>query len=316
MSKPMPETTKKMMIQLNGENKTLDGQITLSGLLSNLGIAKEKVAIELNLEIVSKNAYDQTRLKEGDQVEIVHFVGGGSAATSLVIVESPSKCKTIHQYLGDNFEVAASMWHVINLPKSKMGIDIENNFEPQYIVVRDKKKTLSELKKKAKNKKEIFLACDPDREGEAISWHLKNQLGNGKKVARVVFNEITKEAVQEAFKHPTDINMNLVGAQQARRVLDRLVGYSLSPLLWQKVGRGLSAGRVQSVALRILVDREREIKAFTPEEYWTIEAELKKKKGDKTPFIAKLEKVGELKVEIKNEKSSHDLLAKIHPHDF
>ena len=312
----MPDTTDPITIQLNGEKKRFEGALTLSTLLSKLNVPKEKVVIELNVEIVPRDSFDHVTLKDGDEVEIVHFVGGGAPAQCLVIVESPAKCKTIHKYLGDNFEVAASMGHVIDLPRSKMGINIENNFEPQYIVAKDKKKTLSELKKKAKNKKEIYLACDPDREGEAISWHLKNELGNGKKVVRVVFNEITEEAVKEAFKHPTTIDMNLVGAQQARRVLDRLVGYSLSPLLWQKVGRGLSAGRVQSVALRLIVDREREIRAFVPVEYWTIEAELKKKKGNQTLFIAKLEKIGEVKAEIKDEKTAQGILSTIKSSDF
>lgn len=295
---------KPFTIQLNGEKRTLQDTKTLADLLKSLAIPRERVVVEHNMTIVPREELTSTQLKEGDQVEIVHFVGGGAPATALVIVESPAKSKTINKYLGPNYEVTASMGHVIDLPKSKMGIDIENNFEPKYIVVKDKKKTLSELKKKAKNKKEIFLACDPDREGEAISWHLQNQLGKGKKVSRVVFNEITKAAVLEAFKHPKNVNMNLVSAQQARRVLDRLVGYSLSPLLWQKVGRGLSAGRVQSVALRLIVDREREIKAFVPEEYWTIEADLKKKKGDPKQFVAKLEKKNDEKIEVKEGKSA------------
>mgnify|MGYP001568440210 FL=1 len=324
-------------VRLNGEKRSFAGDLTLLGLLTQLSLPKEKVVVELNLEIISKDRLEETVLKDGDEVEIVHFVGGGSApkkkkgtkagtsseqdgavsgARALVIVESPAKCKTIHKYLGQHFEVAASMGHVIDLPKSKMGIDIENNFEPQYIVVKDRKKTLTDLKKRAKNKKEIYLACDPDREGEAISWHLKKQLGEGKKVARVVFNEITKEAVLEAFKHPSEIDMDLVGAQQARRVLDRLVGYSLSPLLWQKVGRGLSAGRVQSVALRLIVDREREIRAFTAEEYWSIEAELKKKKGHFGAFVAKLEKIGEIKAEIKNELAAKEIYEKIKDNIF
>ena len=313
-------------VRLNGEKRLFAGDLTLIDLLNQLSIPKEKIVIELNLEILSKDRLEKTVLKDGDEVEIVHFVGGGSSTeasadvgpakrhngpSALVIVESPAKCKTIHKYLGQYFEVAASMGHVIDLPKSKMGIDVENNFEPQYIVVKDRKKTLTDLKKRAKNKKEIYLACDPDREGEAISWHLKNQLGEGKKVARVVFNEITKEAVLEAFKHPSEIDMDLVGAQQARRVLDRLVGYSLSPLLWQKVGRGLSAGRVQSVALRLIVDRERDIRAFTAEEYWSLEAELKKKKGHSETFVAKLEKIGEITAEIKNESAAKEIYGKV-----
>jgi DNA topoisomerase-1 len=206
---------------------------------------------------------------------------------------------------------------VIDLPKSKMGIDVTKNFQPEYEVIRDRKKTLSELKKKAQNKKEIFLACDPDREGEAISWHLKNELArSGQKIARVIFNEITKDAVLEAFKHPLEIDMNLVGAQQARRVLDRLVGYNLSPLLWQKVGRGLSAGRVQSVALRLIVDQERKILAFHPEEYWTIEAELKKRQGDTQLFSAKLDKIAAQKADLQNKDTAAGHLEKIKTSPF
>ncbi len=285
-------------IILNGEKREFSSGINLLQLLEALKIVKEKVVVEHNLEIVSRDCLSDVAVREGDQIEIVHFVGGGAPAHALVIVESPAKCKTIQKYLGSGFEVTASMGHVIDLPKSKMGIDIENNFEPKYIVVKDRKKTLSELKKKAKSKKEIYLACDPDREGEAISWHLKEALGKGKTVWRVVFNEITKDAILEAFKKPHDLNMDLIGAQQARRVLDRLVGYSLSPLLWQKVGRGLSAGRVQSVALRLIVDQERKIRAFVPEEYWSIEADLKKKSGDTRTFKANLEKIGDKKIEM------------------
>ena len=308
-----PLSNAALTVRLNGEKKIFQSSLTLAELLKNLSISREKVVIEHNMEIIPKDSLDSRRIQDGDRIEIVHFVGGGASAEQgkarcLVIVESPAKCKTIHKYLGPDFEVTASMGHVIDLPRSKMGIDIENNFEPKYIVVKDRKKTLSDLKKKAKDKKEIYLACDPDREGEAISWHLQNELGKGKKVSRVVFNEITKEAVQEAFKHPMKVDMNLVGAQQARRVLDRLVGYNLSPLLWQKVGRGLSAGRVQTVALRLLVDRERQIKAFIPEEYWSIEATLKKKKGDLKPFSAKLEKIGEKKAEIKDQKKAAEVV--------
>ncbi len=291
-------------IRLNGEKKTLERTLTLAELLSEMGVPKEKVVVERNLEIIPRDRLEAVCLAEADEVEIVHFVGGGAGEKVLVIVESPAKCKTIHKYLGDSFEVAASMGHVVDLPRSRMGIDIAHNFQPQYIVAKDRKKTLAELKRKAKGKSAIYLACDPDREGEAISWHLKNQLGKGKKVVRVVFNEITKDAVQEAFKHPSGIDMNLVGAQQARRVLDRIVGYSLSPLLWQKVGRGLSAGRVQSVALRLVVDQERKIGSFVAEEYWTVEAGLKKQKGDTKPFVAKLEKIGDKKAQIQDGKTA------------
>ena len=290
--------TKKIEVRINGEKKTLNAALSLEALLGELSLQKERVVVELNTDIIPRDKLAGTILKENDELEIVHFVGGGAGAEALVIVESPAKCKTIQKYLGPKFEITASMGHVIDLPKSKMGIDVDNNFEPKYIVVKDRKKTLSELKKKAKGKKQIFLACDPDREGEAISWHLKTALGEGKECWRVVFNEITKEAVLNAFKTPHDIDMNLVGAQQARRVLDRLVGYNLSPLLWAKVGRGLSAGRVQSVALRIIVDREREILAFKPQEYWTLEAELQKLKGDTRSFKASLEKIGDKKAEL------------------
>jgi len=319
----MTQSTQTISLHLNGEKKEFRQAMTLAELLAELSLPREKVVVELNLEIVPKDRLDGTKLKDGDEVEIVHFVGGGAPADAqrararcLVIVESPAKCKTIHKYLGPNFEVAASMGHVIDLPKSQMGIDIENNFEPKYIVVKDRKKILGELKKKAKDKKEIYLACDPDREGEAISFHLKNELGDGKKVSRVVFNEITKEAVQEAFKHPSGIDINLVNAQQARRVLDRLVGYNLSPLLWQKVGRGLSAGRVQSVALRLIVDQERKIKAFVSEEYWSLEAQLKKIKGNFPSFIAKLEKIEDKKAEVKDRETADEILHKIKQRSF
>ncbi|MBI3252951.1 MAG: type I DNA topoisomerase [Candidatus Omnitrophica bacterium] len=300
-------------IRLNGEKKVLEKSFSLDGLLAELSIPKERVAVELNGTILSKEELREKILKANDEVEIVHFVGGGAKASEaggLVIVESPAKCKTIHKYLGPDFEVTASMGHIIDLPKSKMGIDIGHDFKPQYIVMRDKKKTLSDLKEKAKKKERIYLACDPDREGEAISWHLKEELGRGKKVSRVVFNEITQEAVRKAFERPKDIDMNLVDAQQARRVVDRLVGYSLSPLLWQKVGKGLSAGRVQSVALRLVVDRERQIRAFVPEEYWSIEAELKKKTGGHPSFIAKLEKIGGEKASIAAREKAEAVLAR------
>lgn len=214
---------------------------------------------------------------------------------SLVIVESPAKANTINKILGKNFVVTSSMGHIMDLPGSKMGIDIKDNFEPQYIVIPGKKKMIATLKREAKNKDKIFLATDPDREGEAISQHLYNLLGKKKSIRRVIFNEITKRAIEEAFKHPGNIDINKVDAQQARRILDRLVGYSISPLLWRKVGRGLSAGRVQSVAVRMIVDRENEIRSFTPQEYWEIEAELEKKRGTGSEkaerFSAKLDKI-------------------------
>jgi len=188
----------------------------------------------------------------------------------LVIVESPSKAKTINKYLGSDYKVISSVGHIIDLPKSKLGIDIENGYEPKYEVIKGKEKVIKELKSNAKKADSVLLATDPDREGEAISWHISNVLGMSKNLERIVFHEITKPAILEAIKHPRKLDLNLVNAQQARRVLDRLVGYKLSPLLWKKIRFGLSAGRVQSVALRLIVDREMERRAFNPEEYWTV----------------------------------------------
>lgn len=194
----------------------------------------------------------------------------------LVIVESPAKAKTIHKFLGTNYEVVASNGHVRDLPKSQMGIDIENDFEPKYITIRGKGEILAKLRKEVKKADKVYLATDPDREGEAISWHLSKALGlEGKNFSRITFHEITKNAVKNALKEAREIDMNLVDAQQARRVLDRIVGYKISPLLWAKIKRGLSAGRVQSVALRLICDREEEINAFIPEEFWTMSAFLK-----------------------------------------
>lgn len=195
----------------------------------------------------------------------------------LVIVESPAKAKTIERYLGKKYKVKASMGHIRDLPRSQMGVDIENDFQPKYITIRGKGPVLKDLKSAAKKAKKVFLAADPDREGEAIAWHLAHSLDvDVSSDCRVVFNEITKDAIKESFKHPRPINMDLVDAQQARRILDRLVGYNISPLLWKKVKKGLSAGRVQSVAVRLIIDREKEIKDFIPEEYWTIEGEFLK----------------------------------------
>jgi DNA topoisomerase-1 len=231
----------------------------------------------------------------------------------LVIVESPAKARTIQKYLGKGFTVEASLGHVKDLPKSTLGVDIDNDFETEYIVIPGKEKVLAKLKKLALSADNIYLAPDPDREGEAIAWHLADELGDGAKtkkkkkkkdgdepdrIRRVTFNEITKRAVQEAFEHPRDIDRNLVDAQQARRVLDRLVGYQVSPLLWDKVRRGLSAGRVQTVALRLIVEREREIKAFQKQEYWTIDAHLA---GPRPPaFDARFVGKGDEKVEVTN----------------
>ncbi|MCI1891120.1 MAG: type I DNA topoisomerase [Schleiferilactobacillus harbinensis] len=200
-------------------------------------------------------------------------------AKNLVIVESPAKAKTIEKYLGRNYRVVASLGHIRDLPRSQMGVDIENNYTPKYISIRGKGDVIKDLKKEAKKADNIYLAADPDREGEAIAWHVSHILNlDPKDKNRVVFNEITKDTVKNAFKDPRSIDMKLVDAQQARRILDRLVGYSISPILWKKVKKGLSAGRVQSVALKLVIDRENEIKAFVPEEYWTIDGEMQKGK--------------------------------------
>ena len=218
----------------------------------------------------------------------------------LVIVESPAKVKTIKKFLGANYEVAASNGHVRDLPKSSLGIDVENDYEPKYITIRGKGDVLANLRKLVKKSDKIYLATDPDREGEAISWHLAQALKiEDKDINRISFNEITKNAVKASIKEPRKINMNLVDAQQSRRVLDRMVGYRISPLLWAKVKRGLSAGRVQSVALRIICDREDEINAFIPKEYWTIDAILNVK-GEKKPITARFVGKAGQKIELEN----------------
>ncbi len=228
---------------------------------------------------------------------------------SLVIVESPAKAKTINKFLGSDFVVKASVGHVRDLPSKKMGIDVDNGFVPEYVVIEGKEKILKELKTQAKKADAIYLCPDPDREGEAIAWHVSEAIG-GKardRIYRVTFNEITKRAVLDAMEHPTRINMDLVEAQQARRILDRLVGYRLSPLLWRKVRRGLSAGRVQSVAVKLVVDREREIEAFVPEEYWTVTGRFE---GSALPaFTAKLSKYKGKKVKIANEEEVRRIMA-------
>ena len=228
---------------------------------------------------------------------------------NLVIVESPTKAKTIERYLGKNFKVVASKGHLRDLTKSRLGIDIENNFEPEYINVRGKGDLIKELKKEALSSDEIYLATDPDREGEAIAWHLSKLLGiDENKECRVTFNEITKETVKKSMEKPRKINLNTVDAQQARRVLDRIVGYKISPILWKKVKSGLSAGRVQTVALRLIVEKEREIRNFVPEEYWTLEVILEKDKQKVTAqFFGKDGK----KVKISNEKQLNEILEKL-----
>ena len=234
----------------------------------------------------------------------------------LVIVESPAKVKTIKKFLGSSYTVAASQGHVRDLPKSSLGIDIEHDYEPKYITIRGKGDILAALRKEAKKSDKVFLATDPDREGEAISWHLAAALKlDQKKMRRITFNEITKNAVKASLKAPRDIDMNLVDAQQARRVLDRMVGYKISPLLWAKVKRGLSAGRVQSVALRLVADREDEINAFIPEEYWTLDAVLKIK-GEKRPLTAKFYGTDKKKMTIHSEDELNEIRKKIENAEF
>ena len=223
-------------------------------------------------------------------------------AKYLVIVESPAKVKTIKKFLGTNYEVLASNGHVRDLPKSQLGVDVENDYEPKYITIRGKGDVLSALRKEVKKAEKIYLATDPDREGEAISWHLYEALKLAdKKVYRITFNEITKNAVKESLKNAREIDMNLVDAQQARRILDRMVGYRISPVLWAKVKRGLSAGRVQSVALRIICDREEEIDAFIPEEYWSLNA-LFGLEGEKKPLVASFYGKGDKKLALGSKK--------------
>ncbi len=237
---------------------------------------------------------------------------------NLVIVESPAKAKTIRKFLGKNYKVEASVGHVRDLPKSKLGIDIENNFEPRYITIRGKGPVVQELKRAAKKSEKIFLATDPDREGEAISWHLAHILDiEEDELVRVEFNEITKKAVLNAIKNPRTIDKNLVDSQQARRILDRLVGYKISPLLWRKIRKGLSAGRVQSVTVKLICDREKEIEAFVPEEYWSIKAMLEK---NKTSFEAQFYGIRENgknnKLEIKNKKEVDNILSNLDKENF
>lgn len=235
-------------------------------------------------------------------------------ADSLVIVESPAKAKTIGKYLGSKYIVKASMGHVRDLPKSQIGVEVENGFNPKYITIRGKGSVLKELKDASKKVKKVYLAADPDREGEAIAWHLAHALElDDTQDCRVVFNEITKQAVKDAFKSPRKINMDLVNAQQARRILDRLVGYKISPLLWKKVKKGLSAGRVQSVAVKIIMDRENEISAFVPEEYWTITAKLAIRD---TLFDSKFYKLNGEKLELGKESDVQKVLQAIEGSDF
>ncbi|WP_223700246.1 type I DNA topoisomerase [Sutcliffiella deserti] len=233
----------------------------------------------------------------------------------LVIVESPAKAKTIERYLGKKYKVKASMGHIRDLPKSQMGVDVENDFEPRYITIRGKGPVLKELKTAAKKAKKIFLAADPDREGEAIAWHLAHSLNvDIHSDCRVVFNEITKDAIKESFKHPRAIDLDVVDAQQARRILDRLVGYNISPLLWKKVKKGLSAGRVQSVAVRLIIDREKEILAYVPEEYWTIKGSFIT--NDSKEFEGSFYGVDGKKTDLSSEDDVKNILGKLKGNAF
>ena len=270
-------------------------------------------------------------------------------ADKLIIVESPAKARTITKILGKEFEVTSSMGHLVDLPASKLGVDVEHDFEPHYIIIQKRRTIAKQLKADAKNKRAIYLAPDPDREGEAISWHLANLLSqeyaksgkpkkatppassskkksakrstsaaddaNGRKIYRITFHEITPQAIKAAMQHPHEIDLDKVNAQQARRILDRLLGYSLSPLLWKKIGRGLSAGRVQSVALRMIVDREKEIEAFVPQEYWTIDTELKKT-DDEAMFKAQLEKIAGHKAEVKTKDEAERIAEELRRQTF
>jgi len=228
--------------------------------------------------------------------------------SKLVIVESPAKAKTIKKYLGSGYDVIASMGHVRDLPESRLSVDVKKDFKPKYEIIKGKEKLVQELKDKAEKSESVLLATDPDREGEAISWHLANILGLDTSAEnRVTFNEITKSGVSTGMEHPRSIDIDLVNAQQARRILDRLVGYKLSPFLSQKIRRGLSAGRVQSVSVRIIVDREEEIRAFVPEEYWTIDAKLTPQ-GSRKVFSATFYGNTDGKIKITNQEQSDQIL--------
>ncbi len=233
-------------------------------------------------------------------------------AKSLVVVESPAKARTINKLLGKDFTVLASVGHVKDLPKSKLGVDVEAGFKPEYVVIRGKAKTINELKKAGKTAEKIYLASDPDREGEAIAWHIADEIdATGKKTKRVLFNEITARAIKEAIANPVELDRSKYDAQQTRRILDRLVGYQISPILWEKVRRGLSAGRVQSVALRLVCEREREVKAFVPREYWSVTAEFKDPE-----FSAKLTKKNGKKLEIDNGDDAEEIVNELKGCDF
>ena len=234
---------------------------------------------------------------------------------NLLIVESPTKAKTIQKYLGPEFQIMASVGHVKDLPNSKLGVDTENDFKPEYVIIKGKSKILNKLKKAGKGAQAVYLAPDPDREGEAIAWHIAQELkGNEKKIFRILLNELTGKGVKEALASPQDLNRDRFDSQQARRILDRLVGYQISPLLWSRVRRGLSAGRVQSVALRMICDREREIHAFRSTEYWSLTAHLQSDKPP--PFKAKLVKFDGQKADLKNEAQTRAIINELQDKAF
>ncbi|WNZ65019.1 type I DNA topoisomerase [Myxococcus sp. MxC21-1] len=282
--------------------------------------AKKKPAAKK--KTAAKKTAARRRTKKGDEDELPtveadaeeEVTPRGKGPHYLVVVESPAKAKTIKKYLGSGYTVKASVGHVKDLPKSKMGVDVEHDFQPEYTVIKGKEKVLNELKKMAKSADRVFLATDPDREGEAIAWHIKEELAHPDAL-RVTFNEITKKAIQEAIAQPRQLNQDNYDSQQTRRILDRLVGYQISPLLWKKVRRGLSAGRVQSVAVRLIVEREDEIKAFVPVEYWTLDALLEGPSGP-PPFKAKLSKVDGKKVELKDRAITEGLVAELQTASF
>ncbi|HEX8824900.1 MAG TPA: type I DNA topoisomerase, partial [Archangium sp.] len=272
--------------------------------------AAKKVAAKAKGKGKGKGALAEVEVsadEEGEEAE--ESTRRGKGPHYLVVVESPAKAKTIKKYLGTGYTVKASVGHILDLPKSKMGVDIEHDFEPQYEVIKGKEKVLGELKKAAQGVDKVFLATDPDREGEAIAWHIHKQLGHDN-AYRVMFNEITKSAIQEAIAHPRQLSQENYDSQQTRRILDRLVGYQISPILWKKVRRGLSAGRVQSVAVRLICEREDAIKAFVPQEYWTLDALLEGPSGP-PPFKTKLSKVDGKKADLKDQATTHGLLEEL-----
>ena len=279
---------------------------TIVGRGASRGAAAKKSAAKRKGAVATKSV----RKRAAAAAPNVDENGSNGAGSALVVVESPAKAKTISKYLGRGYRVRATVGHVRDLPEKKLGIDLENNFAPEYVTIAGKEKTLNDLKNAAKESSAVYIATDPDREGEAIGWHVAESFKPKRGVSttpvrRVLFREITKDAVREAMEHPRPIDMRLVDAQQARRVLDRLVGYKASPILWRTVKKGLSAGRVQTVALRLIVERERDIRAFKPQEYWSIRARLEK---DGQAFEAKLHEIDEKKVDLTNEKSTSDVV--------